>query len=681
MATHNKGIVWKTALFLLGLVLFALLFRFLRSCDDRKASSPFERRTEDTRDARPNLPFDDGIGNFDPDSLDRTFRDAYWDMPEELREDAPVEDWGRPISGVDELPDPSRNYIPPVDSTRMVENPLDSLSRIVSDELIVFFNSKDVEADIAKFARRFKQLYPQSGYEVKYYNTSAGSMILGVPQDHLIETMQELPQKITDIDFIVVTNEILSHSAAGAPSDPGFAKKSYDAYYRLIQAYDAWEITKGSADIKVAIVDSYFDLSNPEIGQRYVDRINIPTHTTNVLPPARAPQSEGELVGYCHGSHVAGIAIGAQNNRLGCSGIAPECTWIPVSLSDQLTLFNIIEGVLYGIYRGADVVSFSIGRTFPQEAKQLPLGDQVTIATTMDNDGAALWAYVVKVANDHNCVLVTSAGNDTVLMGMDPKNRPESFIKVEAVDEKGIAAPFSNYGVVPEAGLNYSTIAAPGVKIWSVSDKRCLPIWEQLGYTVDQQQGFQEMDGTSMAAPVVAGAVALLKSKNKKLTPEQVIKILTMTAKQTDTEHRIAPTLQIRDALDATGGELVNFDDLMNNHELLIGKWRSTYELMIENNGNKVDDIWTYFIFDTENSGVVEHHTINMKRVYRARVSVRWEKDRIVINELENATDSATGDQISTHSYICRPDSNRLLSAVCVEEGVEKFDFQLEKVN
>lgn len=650
------GCLWRTLLFLFGMTLICLLLAILlRGCESD--SNPIQ-----------NNPFNPFVS----DSIDKKMEDPY----RNLRDTTLVKEWNDSIPGVEELPSPNENYIPPVDSSRIVVNPNDSLSKIVCDQLIVFFNSKNLKQDMAAFAKKFKEIYPGQGYEVLYYNPTAGTMLLGVPDDKLHEVADELPQRIPGIDFRVATNDIMEESAK--PSDPGFGVAKYDEYFKLIQAYEAWDITRGSRDVKVAIVDSYFDLTNPEIGDRYVDRIHIPTKTQNVLPPAKAP-TKNDITSYCHGSHVAGIAIGAQNNQLGCSGIAPECSWIPISLGDQLTTFNIMEGILYAVYHGADVVNFSIGRVIPPETKNVPLGDQINYAITQDKRGEELWKYIIKTANDHNCVLCTSAGNSTVLMGLDPKNRDENIIKVEAVDSKGQMADFSNFGEAPEANLHYSTVAAPGVALWSVSEKRCAPLWRKEGYKVSPDGGFQEMDGTSMAAPVVAGAVALLKSKNKNLTSEQVIKILTMTAKQTDQKHRIGPTIQIKDALDATGGELLNFDDLMKNHDLLVGKWKSTHELFISNNGKKTDDMWTYFIFTSPTSGTVEHHTINLKRVYRVGVTVKWEANRLHIIQNGSASDG-NGNNLTKDDYECKPNENRLLEATCIQNGKKAYTFQLEKV-
>lgn len=683
------GFLWRTLLFLAGILLICFLLS-MRSCNSvggkgrhggKDIPGPVSPPGWDTI-SYPENPYDTAY--YHPrNPIDTTggLGRGPMPLPPGIRDGQPVRDWGDSIPGVPELPNPRDNRIPPVnpyDSTRIVPNPVDSLSRIVADQLIVFFNSKDLKADMTSFAQQFKQHYPQNSYQILYYNPNAGTMILGVPADELIQVMNDLPNVIQGVDFKVTLNEILQETFT--PSDPGFRSLSYDEYYKLIQAYQAWDVTKGSADVKVAIVDSYFDLTNPEIGERYVDPIHIPSKTRNVLPPMTPPRSPEELGLYCHGSHVAGLAIGAQNNNRGCSGIAPVCSWIPVALGDQLTSFNIIEGILYAVYRGADVVNVSLGRQFQGS---IPLEDQVGYSQNENKRGEELLDYLYKVANDHKCVICTAAGNEDLLMGMDPMKRSKNIVKVEAVDGKGIKADFSNFGIVEEAKLNYSTVAAPGVKMWSATPRACVPFWKALEPQTGLKSSFdglQEMDGTSMSSPVVAGAVALLKSKNKELTTEEVISILRMTSKQTDTIHPIGPTIQIKDALDATGGEKANFDDLMNDHDLLIGKWKSTYTIEIINSvtGEDVDEAWCYMIFDTPFTGTIEWHYIEMKRILTTSLKVKWKSDSILITQQGQATDGER--RMVKNDFVCKPNSDRLLEATTMENGKAKYTFMLEKV-
>lgn len=679
------GLLWRTVAFLLGLLLISWLLSLLLGRSDRPIPpGPVPGPGP--------APWEDSLGKAPYHGQDTTF---VWDtlsrpIPPELRDTSIVRDWLDSIPGVRELPNPRDNYIPPVDTSRLVPSPDDPNVPIVADQLVVFFNSKDVKSDMASFAKQFKALYPQPGYSVLYYNPTAGTMLLGVPQDKLKRALEEIPRKITNIQYRITTNEIVSDGAATPPSDPDFKVTAYKQYFNLIQAFDAWEITRGVPEIKVAIVDSYFDLTNPEIGERYVDRIHIPSKTVNVLPPKVKPTLQN-VTALCHGSHVAGIAIGAQNNSLGVSGIAPECSWIPVSLGDQMTIFNMIEGIMYAVYHGADVINVSLGRYYPPDAekqlKQLPIGDQMELATTTSLRGAELWEWVYQVANDHNCVIVKAAGNESFLMGLDPKNRSDKIIKVEAVDGQGKMADFTNFGLATQQ-LNYSTVSAPGVNLWSVTDPKTAPVWayisRQSGNKIafSPKDGFQEMSGTSMAAPVVSGAVALLKSKNKELSTDEIIKILRLTAKQTEPSKKIGPTIQIKDALDATSaGQKLNFDDLLADHNLLVGKWKSTHELILNDaSGSKIDDMWTYFIFPSPNKGTLQHSTINTRKDYQAPVLVKWGSSTVTFIQQSDAV-AADGDKVNKDDFVCSPNSDRLLEVSCQRNGTERFKFMLEKVN
>ena len=347
-----------------------------------------------------------------------------------------------------------------------------------------------------------------------------------------------------------------------------------------------------------------------------------------------------------------------------------------------MTSFNVIEGILYAIYHDADVINVSLGAQFETG---IPLDEQVEFAKYANKRGEDLLDYLYKVANDHKCVICTAAGNDDLLMGMDPMKRSKEIVKVEAVDGKGIKACFSNFGIVEEAGLYYSTVSAPGVKLWSATPKACVPYWKALEKEIEfksSYDGFQEMDGTSMASPVTAGAVALLKSKNKDLTTEEVISILRMTSKQTDPSNTIGPTIQIRDALDATGGEKANFDDLMKDHNLLIGKWKSTESLAVVNiaTGESVDEAWCYMVFDSPTSGTIEWHYVEKRSVLTAPLRVQWSSRSIEIIQTSDAR-SSDGEVLTKYDYLCRPNSERLLEAVAIDGTTEEgVPFMLEKV-
>jgi hypothetical protein len=143
----------------------------------------------------------------------------------------------------------------------------------------------------------------------------------------------------------------------------------------------------------------------------------------------------------------------------------------------------------------------------------------------------------MRIAAKHNSTIVVAAGNDNVLAGIDALQRPELIATVSAVGKNNQnygKADFSNYG-------HYSTISAPGVGIYSSIGKN----------------DYAAMDGTSMAAPIVTGAIALMKSLNGTLTTKQIICILQNTG--LPTQGNIGKLIQLDKALEKVkSGEKVD---------------------------------------------------------------------------------------------------------------------------
>jgi hypothetical protein len=115
----------------------------------------------------------------------------------------------------------------------------------------------------------------------------------------------------------------------------------------------------------------------------------------------------------------------------------------------------------------------------------------------------------MQISNNHKAIVVIAAGNENILAGVNPMSRPKNFIVVSAVDKNNRnveKARFSNFG-------EYSTVSAPGVDIYS-----------SVG-----NNSYQMMKGTSMAAPIVTGAIALMKSLKPDITAEQITCVLKST--------------------------------------------------------------------------------------------------------------------------------------------------------
>lgn len=188
-----------------------------------------------------------------------------------------------------------------------------------------------------------------------------------------------------------------------------------------------------------------------------------------------------------HGTHVAGI-IGARHNGFGMRGVAYDAELYAVksfNAKGQADLSDMIEGIDWAVANGMDIINLSAGSE----------DDSFALKSSVDKAYAAGILVVAAAGNDGNDL----GTGDTV----DFPARYPSVIGVSAVDRNSARALFSSTGSTVE-------IAAPGVNIAST-------------YLNNQ---YVYMSGTSMAAPYVAGNLALMKQAYPQLTNEQLRKVL-----------------------------------------------------------------------------------------------------------------------------------------------------------
>ena len=231
----------------------------------------------------------------------------------------------------------------------------DSISPIALDRINILLEKKDANT-ATEFQQEFKRLYPAPEYIFTYFDELTYRLQISVPIDKHDYIMDNLNDQMSQFEFYLFEESVFSSSYV--PSDPEFSKKK-DWYFKAIKCYEAWDITRGVDSVKIAVVDNGFDLTHADLKGHYADAYNVVERSTNLYPP---PYQEEPLCG--HGTHVAGTACGRSNNTVGLCGIAPECTLIPIQVADKygvMSLTNILDGILYAIYKGADVVNVSLG--------------------------------------------------------------------------------------------------------------------------------------------------------------------------------------------------------------------------------------------------------------------------------------------------------------------------------
>lgn len=247
-----------------------------------------------------------------------------------------------------------------------------------------------------------------------------------------------------------------------------------------IQAPEAWDIETGSTDITLAIVDDAVLTTHEDLQANIIAGFDVADNDNNPSPPAGATTNC-----FSHGTHCAGIAAAVTDNGIGIASLAGHVKIMPVKCkpdSDLGTNCNSLPatfaGIEYAIANNADVISMSFGGYAFSQTMQLLFDEAYT----------------------NNIVCVAAAGNDN----SSNESYPASYnhvISVAASNQNDAKAGFSNYGTAVD-------VTAPGTNILS---------------TVAGTNGsYAQMQGTSMATPLVASLCALMLSHVPTLTVDEL---------------------------------------------------------------------------------------------------------------------------------------------------------------
>jgi len=572
----------------------------------------------------------------------------------------------------------------PIDSTKVGLDP-DSVRFIANDRLNIALigDNKSLEA----FAKRFKDLYPEKDIRIIYYDTATYRLQLEIPPAKLGTIRQALPVQMQEFKMLIWYEGIFE--SRQLPNDPGFSVVEDYWYHIAVQSPEAWKYTRGDSNLIIAIIDNGFDLNHPEFSGRIVSPWNVPAHSANVSTVLK----DG-----VHGTHVAGIALGAANNGAGVSGIAPSCLFMPIQVGDNFGRMGstaIIDGMLYAINHGATVINMSLGMSVPPEVAKMSPAYQRQLVGTLFKGEEEFWNSLFKMAQEKNITVVLAAGNDNVYIGLDPMQRSENTIVVSAVDENNSKATFSNYGVT-------STLSAPGVHIYS-----SLP---------GRQFGF--LDGTSMAAPIVTGGVALLKSVNPTLTLKQIKDIFQQTGLRVNTPvsapmgnliqlgSAVATATKARngapiascpdvqqkiDSLlleveklrqlcnDANTGDTLKLPPVNkeNNLSFTEGRWKSTSDIL-NDDGSFVQ---LYFDFAGNGSGQITLVEENGTQC-TAPLGLTLTSNQLSISQQSPAMCIPPPKRYAVYRFVCKADVNgrALCSAQNQNNSGNNFNFNLVKI-
>jgi thermitase len=315
------------------------------------------------------------------------------------------------------------------------------------------------------------------------------------------------------------------------PSDAGFDLKwdlhndgthgTRNADIDWLEAYDYINglLTEGLVlgNVVVAVLDTGIDADHPDLN----DKLVVPSEWRNTVDTNGDPSD-----GFGHGTHVSGIAAGETNNGqedtladTASVGYADAIKIMPVKVCDDggsCPTSAIVDGIYWAAASGANVINLSLGGSSISQAEINAInfadGAGVLIVASAGNGNTTTESYPAA----HGPVMAVAATNS------DDDKADYSNYGADWVD---ITAPGGEMSTYDDPGGIYSTMPTYEVYLTGC-DTRGNPFTRRPCYDTH----YDQLQGTSMSAPQVAGAAALLFALNPSLTNDEVRSILETTA-------------------------------------------------------------------------------------------------------------------------------------------------------
>ncbi|HKP11112.1 MAG TPA: S8 family serine peptidase [Blastocatellia bacterium] len=316
---------------------------------------------------------------------------------------------------------------------------------------------------------------------------------------------------------------------------------------------DAWEITKGSRDVIVAVTDTGVDITHPDLaGSIYTNPREIPGNGVDDDGDGYVDDVHGYNVGennndvtdiFGHGTQIAGVIAAGIDNNVGIAGVA-QVSIMPVRFfrktgpdpsQFEATVVEATRALVYAAAAGASVINASW--------RSLGSVDQVT------DDQLSLLQDAIYATNDAGALLVSIAGNegynnDNVKVYPGAFQLPNQIVVAASDFNDGIwRDDFYPFSVRSGFGPKTVAVAAPGVSIITITPHGNCLLCSQ---SDDPADWYTHADGTSLSAAFVSGVAALVKSKypsdNAMLLKARIVKsvdVLSQLAPYVSTSGRV----------------------------------------------------------------------------------------------------------------------------------------------
>lgn len=293
----------------------------------------------------------------------------------------------------------------------------------------------------------------------------------------------------------------------------------------------AWDTGADATDTVIAVVDSGIT-RHPDLDAKVLPGVDMIQNTRMSqdgdgrdrdpqdagdwnYPQECHPRSPGSDSSW-HGTHVAGIAAAITNNNEGVAGVAPEAGILPVRALGRCGGYtsDIADGIAWAA--GADIPGMPTNQN-KADVINLSLGGAA-------RQCAPAYQSAIDYANQQGSTIAVAAGNENNWTDSVQPANCNDVIVVGATGPEGHRSSYSNFG-------EHVDLGAPGGNMNGMNAEAGILSTVNDGARTPGAPSYSFMEGTSMATPVVAGVIALMKGENPQLSNEEIESILKDTAK------------------------------------------------------------------------------------------------------------------------------------------------------